>query len=66
MNPLYQQLVGNNSQMNNLIQRWNQFKTGFNGDAKAQVQQLLNSGKISQQQYSQAQALASQLKNILK
>lgn len=66
MNQLYQQLNGNNNQYANLIQRWNQFKSGFNGDARAQVQELLNSGKVSQQQYSQAQALATQLRNILK
>ena len=66
MNRIYQQLNGNNNQINMLIQRWNQFKSGFTGDARSQVQELLNSGKVSQQQYSQAQALASQLRNILK
>ena len=66
MNPIYQQLNGNSNQYGNLIQRWNQFKAGFNGDARAQVQELLNSGKVTQQQYNQAQAMANQLRSILK
>lgn len=75
MNNIYRQLQGQIGQgygsypvsnMQNLIQKWNQFKSIFNGDAKSQVQDLLNSGKVTQSQYNQAQTLAAQLKNILK
>lgn len=60
MNPLY-------SQMNNngLLQRFMQFKQTFWGDPQAQVQQLLNSGKITQDQYNQAVQTAQQLSRML-
>lgn len=60
MNPLYQ-----NSQNNNIITRFNQFKQNLTGDPQQQVQQLLNSGRISQAQYNQAVQIAQQLQKIL-
>lgn len=57
MNPLYTQ--------NNFMQQFNQFKQQFRGDPQAQVQQLLNSGKVSQQQYNQAVQKANMLKQML-
>jgi len=60
MNPLYSQM--NN---NNLLQRFMQFKQTFRGDPQAQVQQLLNSGKITQDQYNQAVQTAQQLSRML-
>ena len=60
MNPLY-------SQMNNmLIQRLNQFIQNFTGNPQTQIQQLLNSGKISQEQYNQAFQKAQELQRMLK
>lgn len=50
----------------NLINQYNQFKNSFQGDPKAQVQQLLNSGKMSQEQLNQLQSWAKQLQSILK
>ena len=60
MNPLY-------SQMNNngLLQRFMQFKQTFRGDPQAQVQQLLNSGRVTQDQYNQAVQTAQQLSRML-
>lgn len=60
MNPLYNQM--NN---NNLLQRFMQFKQTFRGDPQAQVQQLLNSGKVTQDQYNQAVQTAQQLSRML-
>ena len=60
MNPLYSQM--NN---NNLLQRFMQFKQTFSGDPQAQVQQLLNSGKVTQDQYNQAVQTAQQLSRML-
>ena len=48
MNPLYQELNGNN---NNILQRFNDFKKTISGDPKEQIQQMLNSGRITQQQF---------------
>ena len=60
MNPLYSQM--NN---NNLLQRFMQFKQTFRGDPQAQVQQLLNSGRVTQAQYNQAVQTAQQLSRML-
>lgn len=60
MNPLYQQMSGGN-----VLQRFQQFRQMFTGDPKQQVQQLLNSGKVSQAQYNQAVQMANQLRQML-
>lgn len=54
---------GNNIQ--NLIQRFQQFQQMFRGDPRQQVQQLLNSGRVSQQQYDQAVQMANQLQRMI-
>ena len=59
MNPLYQQMN------NGMLQRFQQFRNTFKGDPREQVQQLLNSGKVSQQQYDQAVKIANQLKQMM-
>lgn len=63
-NPLYQQQM-NQQPMNNLIQRFQQFKQTFSGDPRQQVQNLLNSGKVSQSQYNQAVQMANQLQRMM-
>lgn len=50
----------------NLINQYNRFKNSFQGDPKTQVQQLLNSGQMSQEQLNQLQSWAKQLQSILK
>lgn len=64
MNPLYQQMMPQMPQ-NNVIQRFMQFKQQFKGNPQEQVQQLLNSGRISQSQYDQAVQMANSLRNML-
>lgn len=66
-NPLYNSMNQNQNQptANNLIQRFNQFRQNFHGDPRQQVQQLLNSGKVTQQQYNEAMQKARMLQNLL-
>ena len=47
--------------MNPLIQRFQQFRQTFTGNPQQQVQQLLNSGRITQAQYNQAVQTAQQM-----
>ena len=61
MNPLYQQMMS----QNNLLQRFQQFKQQFQGDPRQQIQQMLNSGQITQSQYDQAVQTANQLRQLL-
>ena len=69
INPLYQQMTGNMPvqpfEGQNIVQRFQQFRQMFSGDPRQQVQQLLNSGRISQAQYNQAVQMAQQLQQVL-
>jgi hypothetical protein len=56
----------NNQPNSNIIQRFQQFKQSFSGNPQQIVQQMLDSGKISQERYNQAVQMANQLQNILK
>jgi len=49
----------------NILQRFQQFRQMFQGDPRAQVQQLLNSGKVSQSQYNQAVQIAQQMQRMM-
>lgn len=64
-NPLYKSINQNQPTANNLIQRFNQFRQNFHGDPRQQVQQLLNSGRVTQQQYNEAMQKARTLQNLL-
>lgn len=68
-NPLFSMFGGMNSMPNNnmmnLLQQFNQFRQNFSGDPRQQVQQLLNSGKVSQDQYNRAVQMANQLQRMM-
>lgn len=49
-----------------MLNQFQQFKNSFNGDPKAEVMKLLNSGQMSQAQFNQYQQLAQQFQNIIK
>ena len=59
-NPLYNQL-GNVPNNNPMIQRLMDFKRTFNGNPQQIVQNMLNSGKISQAQINQYAQQANQI-----
>lgn len=61
-NPLYN---GMNQPQNNMMQRFQQFQKMFKGDPKQQVQQMLNSGRVSQQQYNNAVQMANQFMRMM-
>ena len=48
-----------------LIDRFNQFRQTFRGDPRQQVQQMLNSGQITQEQYNRAAQMATQFQQML-
>lgn len=54
--------------MNNpmqMIQQFMQFKQSFRGDPQAEVQRLLTSGRMNQQQLNQLQSMASAFQQTL-
>ena len=65
-NPLYQIMSGQQMPNNNdFINRFNQFRNNFKGDPRKQVQDMLNSGRISQEQYNYAVQMANQFHKFL-
>lgn len=57
MNQLFQRLPN----QNNFMSQLQQFMNTFKGDPRQQVQQLIQSGKVSQAQLDQAVQMANQL-----
>lgn len=48
-----------------LIRQFNQFRSNFTGDPKEEVQKLLDSGEMSQQQFNELSQIAKQLTGVL-
>ena len=63
MTPLYN-MMNQNNPYNNFMKQFNEFKKTINGNPQEQIQQLLNSGKISQSQYNSAVQKANMIKNM--
>lgn len=63
MNPLFNALGGN--QTNPMLQQLLQFKNSLTGDPQQQIQQMLNSGRITQGQLNQAMQQAQGIATIL-
>lgn len=55
-----------NNGATNFLTQFNQFRSMFSGDPQTQVQQLLNSGRMTPQQFEQFAQLANQLRLLLK
>ena len=68
-NPLFG-MLGNNpvlpGNMGQIMKQFQQFKNTFTGDPRQQVQQLLNSGKVSQAQYNQAVQMANAMAQMMR
>lgn len=57
--------LGHQNGMQGVIERFQRFQKMFTGNPQQQVQQLLNSGKVTQQQYQQAVQMAQQLQKLM-
>lgn len=68
MNPLFN-MFGNQqgpfNNMNNVIDQFNQFQSTFQGDPKHKVQELLNSGQMTQNQFNQLSNMAQMFQALL-
>ena len=70
MNPLFNalgggQMPGAMGQFQNMMRQFQQFKQSFHGDPKAEVEKLVQSGRISQQQLNQLQQAANQFRQLI-
>ncbi len=63
-NPFFGALGGGNGFMQ-MMQQFQQFKANFHGDPKAEVERLLQSGRLNQQQLNQLQQMAKQFQSLM-
>lgn len=66
--PIFQAIGGNAGGMGGplvMVQQFIQFANGFKGDPKQKVQELLNSGQMTQEQYNALQGPATQFQQLL-
>lgn len=64
-NPLFN-TFGNNNQFGNLIQQAQEFKRQFtNINPRQEVERLLNSGQMSQQQFNEYSQIAQQVAQMM-
>ena len=69
-NPLFQMLGGGQmhgplGNFQKMMQQFQQFKQNFHGNPQEEVQKLISSGRINQQQLNQVQALAQQFQKLM-
>lgn len=57
--------MGGMGNMQQLMQQFQRFRKSFQGDPRQQVQQLLDSGKVSQSRYNQAYQMAQQFQRMM-
>lgn len=63
-NQLFKMMNANGG--NQLLQRVQQLKQQMGGDPQQHIQQLLNSGKVTQEQYNRAVQMANQMRGLFK
>lgn len=59
------QMPGPFGNMQNLMNQFQQFKSQFQGDPQQQVQELLNSGQMTQEQFNQFSDMAQPFQRML-
>lgn len=66
-NPIFN-VLGNDSAVNGfqgMLKEFQKFKASFQGDPKKEVEKLLQSGRINQQQLNQLQEMAKQFQQLI-
>lgn len=58
-------MPGPMGQMQQMMSAFQRFKAEFKGDPQQEVQKLLNSGQMTQQQYNQLQQMANQMAHMM-
>lgn len=68
MNPLFNMFGGQRSPQMfpfGMIQQFNQFRQTIQGDPRQQVQDLLNSGQMTQEQFNTLSSMAQQFQQLI-
>lgn len=59
-------LMNSNSNNSNFLAQFNQFRSMFSGNPQQQVQQLLQSGRMTQEQFKQLAEQATELQKLIR
>ena len=67
-NPIFNAMMNNTPMGNiqNLINQYKKFRNTFNGDPQQKIQEMLNSGQITQEQVNQARNMATEFQKFMK
>ncbi len=65
-NALFNALGNNNNPFANLIQQAKQMQRTFKGNPKTEVERLIKSGQMSQNQFNQYSQIANQIMQMMK
>jgi len=67
-NPIFNAMMQNTplGGMQNLIQQYRQFRETFQGDPQQKIQEMLNSGQITQDQINQARSMATEFQKFMR
>lgn len=65
MNNLYKQFGVQNNPYAQLMQQAQEFKKQFNGNPRQEVEMLLRTGKMTQQQFNQYSQIAQQVAQMM-
>lgn len=57
--------MGGMPRSNSMMEEFNRFRQSFHGDARQQVQSLLDSGQMTQQQFDQLSQAAQQFMQMM-
>lgn len=58
-------MPGSFGNIQQMIQSFNQFRNTFKGNPQEVVQNMLNSGQLSQERFNQAQQMAKQFQDMI-
>ncbi len=67
-NPIFNAMMQNTplGGMQNLIQQYRQFRETFQSDPQQKIQEMLNSGQITQAQINQARSMATEFQKFIR
>ena len=65
-NPYFNSLNGQQNGVEQIINEVNNFRNNFRGDPRAQVEMMLKSGQLSQEQFNQYAQVANQFAKYIK
>lgn len=65
-NSLFRMFGAPQNPMAEFMNEFNQFKNSFKGDPKAEVEKLMQSGQLSQQEFNQYAQMANELVKYLR